>query len=774
MKLTDIVGLEEKHAKLLEKAGIRELEDLLALSYYQIAQLARAIGVAVKTLDTWQEQADLMRIEGVTPELAYLLNLIGIDSVKEFARRNAKGTLEKLDQLKKDNPKVLIKVPTLKNVENWIKIAKSLMNLPGKEEVVKKEPVPKKKEVPKKKTIPKEDTSPEIPITPNYKPFEKFEKDYGKYGAEYWNNKWEQAPIIYTARALRGASYEKQIDADVKTFIKDNDAILWHVITQVGLRKETPNETAWLIQNFVCKFLKYTHDNEAEECPEFWQFPFEAIQSEIGDCIAFYEEIYTEDGIKKVEDLNEGDRVLSYDFNSKEFCYKKITKIWEKGNLDTYRVLFRNGQSIDVSLNHPFWMRSSQKESGYEKTYLKDIDLSKWWNRKTIIARRIPYQIEDIEWLTEELCLVVGHYLAEGWKEKDGKIRSSGYELLDNIIPILEEYDIPYSEYTNRSGVPCVTMLKSEFKNFLRIIKDNSFNIHLPEELFHLPPNKLKAILNGFYLGDGHWGNYPDKRGYESNKDEVLSTSSEQLSKDIQRIGLQLGSTYHIWKQMDHKGAGKRPIYRITYNPESHFLKDYGFDNISEVSIREYKKVGITRMRDFEVEDTHTFVFKNGIIGHNCEDGAILIASLLINAGIPSWRVKVCAAQVIADPTFAPSETEEGGHAYCIYLADRPESERKLEWVILDWCYLQDPEITIEKKPLAGDGGQEGAYKDIWFTFNDQYSWAQSAFEVKEGRISHNRTVQKDEVLVPLGDVLKELAGDALLKVFQKYNIDIE
>ena len=85
----------------------------------------------------------------------------------------------------------------------------------------------------------------------------------------------------------------------------------------------------------------------------------------------------------------------------------------------------------------------------------------------------------------------------------------------------------------------------------------------------------------------------------------------------------------------------------------------------------------------------------------DCEDGAILIAGLLINAGIPSWRVKVCAAQVMADPVVVPSETELGGHAYAIYLADRPDSERKLEWVILDWCYLQDPDDVIENKTLS-------------------------------------------------------------------------
>jgi predicted transglutaminase-like cysteine proteinase len=428
MQLIEIIGLEEKHAKLLVNEGIKSVEDLVPLTYNQVRKIARKIGVSVKLLDTWQEHADLMRIEGVNPHFANALNLAGIDSVKELARRNAKTILDKIKLVKKDNPKAITKVPSLSVIEKWVKLAKTLAGVPA----------PDKK--PKETKKPRGSTAPDIPVTPDYKPIEKFKKDYGKYGSDYWNDKWETAPIIYTGRALRGESYKKQIDVDVKTFIKDNDAILWHVITQVGLRKETPNETALAIQNFVCNFLKYKYDDETVDCPEFWLFPFEAIQSEIGDC----------------------------------------------------------------------------------------------------------------------------------------------------------------------------------------------------------------------------------------------------------------------------------------------------------------------------------------------EDGAILIASLLINAGIPAWRVKVCAAQVFADPVFAPSDTELGGHAYCIYLADRSDSERKLEWVILDWCYLQDPEVVVEKKPLARNGGQEDAYKEVWFTFNNECSWAQSSFEVKDRRISRNRKAKKEEVLAPLGDILKLIASDELARIFKKLNIEIE
>ena len=158
----------------------------------------------------------------------------------------------------------------------------------------------------------------------------------------------------------------------------------------------------------------------------------------------------------------------------------------------------------------------------------------------------------------------------------------------------------------------------------------------------------------------------------------------------------------------------------------------------------------------------------------DCKDGAILIASLLINAGIPSWRVKVAGGGVLPDPGFAPSDTELGGHAWCLYLADRADSKRGLEWVILDWCYAPDPDVPIEEKPLAKNGGQQDGYKETWFTFNDEYSWALDLTQIPTGRISNNRTTKKDEVLIKMEDLMRNFAKEQMAKVFEKYGIKIE
>lgn len=94
----------------------------------------------------------------------------------------------------------------------------------------------------------------------------------------------------------------------------------------------------------------------------------------------------------------------------------------------------------------------------------------------------------------------------------------------------------------------------------------------------------------------------------------------------------------------------------------------------------------------------------------DCEDGSILLASLMRIAGIPAYKVKVCAGWV-------KTRTGRGGHAYVIYLADDGE------WYPLDWCYHGIESVNNFKVIPHKENDR---YEEIWFTFNDKWTWAQN------------------------------------------------
>lgn len=104
----------------------------------------------------------------------------------------------------------------------------------------------------------------------------------------------------------------------------------------------------------------------------------------------------------------------------------------------------------------------------------------------------------------------------------------------------------------------------------------------------------------------------------------------------------------------------------------------------------------------------------------DCDDVALLVASLIRMCGIPAFRVKVCAGWV-------KTNKGKGGHAYCIYL-----KEKDNQWYVLDPVYYYSFSREAYKKgvPHKMIPRYYPEENPIWFTFNDKYGWAQKTTKV--------------------------------------------
>ncbi|MDK2587451.1 transglutaminase-like cysteine peptidase [Romboutsia sedimentorum] len=161
-------------------------------------------------------------------------------------------------------------------------------------------------------------------------------------------------------------------------------------------------------------------------------------------------------------------------------------------------------------------------------------------------------------------------------------------------------------------------------------------------------------------------------------------------------------------------------LKKDTYNETALAIQSFIVDNFTYIS--DLRQDGVNEYWQFPYESIASFK-------GDCEDGAIILASFLINSGIPSYRVRVCAGTVQANE-FAPV----GGHAFCTYLRDNKDNDSQ-DWCILDWCYYQDTELKCEDKPLLSDGGYNGCYKDIWWSFNNEYSWSNKEVVIDTTRV---------------------------------------
>lgn len=126
-KLTLIQGIASTTEAKLKTAGVTSVDELLEQGATPKGRedLAAKSGVPAGQILKFVNYADLFRIKGIAGQTAELLEVAGVDSVAELGQRNAANLAAKLKEVN-DAQKLTGKVPTEKQVGEWIEAAKTL------------------------------------------------------------------------------------------------------------------------------------------------------------------------------------------------------------------------------------------------------------------------------------------------------------------------------------------------------------------------------------------------------------------------------------------------------------------------------------------------------------------------------------------------------------------------------------------------------------------------------------------------------------------------
>lgn len=120
-KLSLIEGIGEAYELKLNEVGIKSIEGLLdaCATKKERDALAEKTGISDKLILKWANRADLDRISGVGSEYADLLEAAGVDTVPELAQRKPENLHKKMVEVNEEK-KLVRKMPTLKQVEDWV------------------------------------------------------------------------------------------------------------------------------------------------------------------------------------------------------------------------------------------------------------------------------------------------------------------------------------------------------------------------------------------------------------------------------------------------------------------------------------------------------------------------------------------------------------------------------------------------------------------------------------------------------------------------------
>lgn len=128
------------------------------------------------------------------------------------------------------------------------------------------------------------------------------------------------------------------------------------------------------------------------------------------------------------------------------------------------------------------------------------------------------------------------------------------------------------------------------------------------------------------------------------------------------------------------------------------------------------------------------FPFETRINDGDCEDWAHVIASFLIAAGLPSFRVRVVAGGTL--------DEDYGGHSTVYVLADDMET-----WYHLNSTSPEQHHDNLTEYPEWGvNEGLNIDPNDVWVAFNDKNSWQD--FETPESMSNYENSGLSDKLVV--------------------------
>lgn len=125
--IEDIEGVGPAYAEKLVAAGVKSVEKLLEVGGTKKGRqsLAESSGVDESKILKWVNHADLMRINGVGPQFAELLEAAGVDTVKELRGRRADNLAAKMAEVN-EAKNLANRTPNEDMVSGWIEEAKNL------------------------------------------------------------------------------------------------------------------------------------------------------------------------------------------------------------------------------------------------------------------------------------------------------------------------------------------------------------------------------------------------------------------------------------------------------------------------------------------------------------------------------------------------------------------------------------------------------------------------------------------------------------------------
>jgi Fe-S cluster assembly protein SufB len=355
-------------------------------------------------------------------------------------------------------------------------------------------------------------------------------------------------------------------------------------------------------------------------------------------CLAEGSTVTTPQGIKKIEDLQVGDQVLSYDENSGKLCFRTVTAKRYSGKQYVHTVSVGE-RKLTVTANHPFYSylydaAAAKKRGRYRFAYVRADELKEAIVPRVSLEYGAPYYLEMPElqttfrskkqyakdltmtrqrdsrlkigqYTTDEIMWLFGYWVGDGNVDvkpakTEGVVRFAriGFstpredrarEKLLSVMTAVAEVE-PIERADGRH-------LTWNSKELVEFFAANGFygkatSKRVPAWVWSLPQSQRLAFIAG----------YVDADGFANAGGIHIKSANRALLEDIASLLVTLGITARLYTEFDEPrqvnilGAEcvAHGAYRLTFAPDER-LVPYLSSSLREKIQREYVRKNVMR-----------------------------------------------------------------------------------------------------------------------------------------------------------------------------------
>lgn len=365
----------------------------------------------------------------------------------------------------------------------------------------------------------------------------------------------------------------------------------------------------------------------SEEIPyaDCWCFGF--------PCFPQGTKITTEKGLKNIEDIITGERVLTH-----ENRLKKVLNTMSRKTNEIYTLTIQGAIDTEVTSEHPYLVYKDENTEWVKVKDLKKGDMVGFpvntkseipqWGGVDYKRGKNTHTLNSLDLGSKDFWWVVGYYMADGWyRITKRKGATDNYRIVisgdDNKIErFKEKNNMFHATISKESTANKIHIVNKELTCYLMQFGKGAKNKHLTSDILNLPNDLLSAFLDGYFENDGCIiGNL-----------RKASTVSKELALGIQacvhKVERKLCTIYHSvppeFCTIESRVVHQNEVYDIRYpviNKKE--TKWFYKDNYIWTPVK--SKIIINtdvEVYNFEVEGDNSYV-ANNIAVHNCQDISI-------------------------------------------------------------------------------------------------------------------------------------------------------